>query len=71
MADVQNEINLAQQEIGQAHAAVTKAVRDRRAVGRGSPLTATSDAAVSAAKKALNDAEIKLRHLYESRDDGG
>jgi hypothetical protein len=70
MADAQNEISLAQHEIGQAHAAVTKAVRERRAVGRGSPLTATSDAAVIAAKKALNDAEIKLRHLYENRDDG-
>jgi hypothetical protein len=70
MADVQNEINLAQQEIGLAHAAVTKAVCERRAVGRGSPFTARSDAAVNAAKKSLNDAEVKLRRLYESKDDG-
>jgi hypothetical protein len=69
MADVQDEIELLQIEIGKANAAIEKAVRDRRAVNKDSPLVADLNAAIVAARQALTAVEVKLRKLYESKSD--
>jgi hypothetical protein len=69
MADVQDEIELLQVEIQKANAAILKAVRDRRAVNRDSPLAADLSAAIVAAKESLTAVEVKLRKLYESKGD--
>ena len=69
MADVQDEIELLQIEIEKANAVIAKAVRDRRAVNKDSPLVADFNAAVAAARQALNAVEVRLRKLYESKDD--
>jgi outer membrane protein TolC len=72
MADVPDEMALVQQEIEQADEALRKAMRERVAARGGDSLAVASfEAAVTAAKNALTDAEIKLRKLYESKDDGG
>ena len=71
MADLQNEMSLVEQEIEQANAALAKAVRERRGAKGDGPLVAALEAAVVAARNALTDAEVKLRKLYESKDDGG
>jgi len=71
MADLQDEMSLVEQEIEQANAALAKAVRERRAAKGDGPLVAALEAAVVAARNALTDAEVKLRKLYESKDDGG
>jgi len=71
MADeLQDEIALVQDEIAKAVEALAKVTRDRRAANRDSPLVDTLNAAIAEAKKAINDAEVKLRKLYESKDDG-
>jgi uncharacterized coiled-coil protein SlyX len=69
MADLQDEIELLQNEIQKANELIAKAVRERRAANKNSPLAAELNAAVAAARKALNDVEVKLRKLYESKDD--
>jgi len=67
MADVQAEIELLQIEIASANAAIAKAMRDRRAASKDSPLVADLNAAVVAARQALHAVEVKLRNLYESK----
>jgi hypothetical protein len=67
MGDVQHEIELLQVEIEKANAAIAKAVRDRRALNKDSPLIADFNAAVVAARQALASVEAKLRVLYESK----
>jgi len=67
MADIQSEIELLQIEITKANAAIAKALRDRRAVNKDSPLIADLNAAVVAARQSLTDVEVKLRKLYESK----
>ena len=69
MADIQAEIELLQIEIANANAAIAKALRERRAVNKDSPLVADLNAAVSAARQSLNLVEVKLRKLYESKED--
>jgi hypothetical protein len=69
MADIQDEIELLQVEIRKANAAIEKAVRDRRAINKDSPLVADFNAAVVAARAALASVEAKLRTLYESKED--
>jgi len=69
MANVQDEIELLQVEIEKANAAIAKALRDRRALHKDSPLVADFNAAVTAARQALIAVEIKLRTLYESKGD--
>ena len=67
--NVQDEIELLQLDIEKANAAIAKALRDRRAVNKDSPLVADCNAAVVAARQALSTVEIKLRKLYESKED--
>jgi hypothetical protein len=69
MGDVQDEIELLQIEIAKANAVIASAIRDRRAANKDSPLVADLNAAVVAARQALNAVEVKLRKLYESKDD--
>ena len=69
MADIQDEIALLQVEIQAANAAITKATTSRRALAKDSPLVADANAAVTAARQALAAVEIKMRALYESKDD--
>jgi hypothetical protein len=67
-----DEMALVQKEIEQAGEALRKALRERiDARGENSFAVASFDAAVIAAKNALTDAEIKLRKIYEAKDDGG
>lgn len=67
MSDVQSEIGLLQIEIQKANDIITKAINNRRAIGKDSPLAADAQAAVVAAREALAAVEIKLRTLYESK----
>jgi glutathione S-transferase len=69
MPDVQDEIEALQVEIAKANAVIAKALRERRALSKDSPLVADCNAAVAAARQALAVVEIKLRALYESKDD--
>jgi len=69
MTDVQAEIGLLQIEIQKANGVISKAISDRRAIGKDSPLAAEANAAVAAAREALAAVEIKLRMLYESKPD--
>ncbi len=69
MADIQDEIQLLQSEIQQANATITTAISKRRAILKDSPLIADANAAVTAAREALAAVELKLRALYESKDD--
>ena len=69
MTDVQTEIGLLQIEIQKANDVITKAISNRRAIGKDSPLAADAQAAVVAARDALAAVEIKLRMLYESKPD--
>jgi hypothetical protein len=69
MDNIQHEIELLQAEIGKANAAIQKAIRDRRASAKDSPLKIDLNAAVETARESLAAVEIKLRKLYESRDD--
>jgi len=56
-------------EIKKASEAIAKAVKDRRAANKDSPLTLELNIAIVAARQALNDVEVKMRKLYESKDD--
>ena len=67
MADIQAEIELLQIEIQKANDAIGKAIDNRRAIGKDSPLAAEANTAVAAAREALAAVEIKLRMLYESK----
>ena len=67
--DVQHQINLLQVEIEKANAAIAKAVRERREVAKDSPLVNDFNAAVTAARQALLTVEVRLRKLYESKED--
>jgi len=67
MADIEAEIELLQIEIQKANDAINKAISNRRAIGKDSPLTADANTAVAAAREALAAVEIKLRVLYESK----
>ena len=69
MADIQAEIGLLQIELQKANELITKAISNRRAIGKDSPLAADANAAVTAARVALAAVEIKLRMLYESKPD--
>jgi hypothetical protein len=70
MADVQDEVALVQDEIAKAVEALAKVTRERREANRDSPMVHTLNAAIAEAKQALNNAEIKLRRVYEAKDDG-
>ena len=69
MDDIQHEIELLQVEIKSANAIIEKAIRERRATAKDSPLIADLNAAVAAARAALAAVEIKLRALYERKSD--
>jgi hypothetical protein len=69
MPDVQDEIELLQIEIRNAQEAIEKALRDRRALNKDSPLVADFNAAIRTAREALAAIEVKLRKLYESKSD--
>jgi len=69
MDDIQHEIELLQVEIKNANAVIDKAIRERRATAKDSPLMADVNAAVVAAREALAAVEIKLRALYERKGD--
>jgi len=71
MADVQDEMALVQREIEQANEALAKAVRERKsAKGSDSTTVAVIEAAIISAKSELTAAEVKLRLIYERKDDG-
>ena len=69
MDDIQHEIELLQVEIRNANAVIEKAIRERRATAKDSPLMADVNAAVVAAREALAAVEMKLRALYERKGD--
>jgi len=69
MVDVQHEIELLQIEIAKANAEIAKALRERRAVAKDSPLVTDLNAAVVAARQSLVGVEVRLRKLYESKDE--
>jgi hypothetical protein len=69
MDDIQHEIELLQAEIRNANAVIEKAIRERRATAKDSPLMADLNAAVIAAREALAAVEIRLRALYERKSD--
>jgi hypothetical protein len=69
MDDIQHEIELLQVEIRNANAVIEKAIRERRATAKDSPLMADLNAAVVAAREALAAVEIRLRALYERKSD--
>jgi len=69
MENVQAEIELLQIEIANATTAIAKALRERRAASKDSPLVAELNAAVVVARQALQAVEVKLRKLYESKGD--
>jgi len=66
----QDEIALVQAEIARAVEALAKVTRERRETNRDSPLLESLNAAITEAKTAISAAEIKLRRLYEAKDDG-
>ena len=69
MADIQEEIELLRSEIQKANDTINTAISKRRAIVKDSPLIADANAAVTAAREALGLVEMKLRALYESKDD--
>jgi len=69
VADVQSEIDLLQVEIQRANSAITEALRKRKELAKDSPLLPDFNAAVVAARLALTEVEVKIRKLYESKDD--
>jgi hypothetical protein len=69
MSDIQAEIEELHLETQKASAILAKALRDRKATNKDSPLVVDLNAAVVAAKQALNAVEVKLRKLYESKED--
>ena len=66
---VQQQIDLLQLEIEKANAAIAKAVRERREIAKDSPLIGDFNAAVTAARQALLTVEVRLRQLYESKEE--
>jgi hypothetical protein len=68
MLDIEREIELLQAEIAKANEVIAKAVRDRKALAKDSPLIIDFNAAVVAARQALLNVEVRLRQLYESKD---
>jgi len=68
MDDIEDEIESLQVEINKAREVLDKAVRDRRALHKESPLRDDCVAAVVAAREALAAVEIRLRTLYESKN---
>ena len=68
MADIQDEIELLKIEIQKANVVITKAISNRRTIGKDSPLASDANTAVTAARHALAAVEIKLRMLYERKD---
>jgi hypothetical protein len=69
MENVQSEIELLQDEIKRVNAVIDKAIRERRASGKESPLVPDLNATIATAREALAVVELKLRKLYESRGD--
>jgi len=69
MDPVQHEIEAVQVEIRSAHAAVERAIRERRNSAKDSPLVADRNAAIASAREALAAVELRLRQLYESKSD--
>ena len=69
MDDVQDKIARTQIDIDKANATIAKAVRDRRSVNKDSPLVADFTAAIVTARQLLLDLEVKLRMLYESKEE--
>jgi hypothetical protein len=69
MPDVEREIVLLQAEIVKANEVIAEALRKRKAINKDSPLVNDLNAAVTAARQALTNVEIKLRQLYESKSD--
>ena len=69
MADIQDEIELLQIEIQKANVTIANAISKRRAANKDSPLVADLNAAIAAAKQSLAAVEIKLRAVYERKDD--
>ena len=70
MDNVQAEIDLLRAEMEQTTAVLLKAVRDRKACNKDSPLLADLNAAVEKARESLHAVEVKLRRLYESKEEG-
>jgi hypothetical protein len=68
MPDIEREIELLQAEIAKANEVIAKAVRERKALAKESPLIDDFNAAVVAARQALLNVEVRLRQLYESKD---
>ena len=69
MNNVQEEIDRIEDQISKANAEIAIAVRKRREVGKDSPMVADYNTAVSTARQALSAIEIKLRALYESKEE--
>ena len=69
MNDIQDQIGLLQIEIDKVSSAVAEAVRRRRAADKGRVLFADLEAEIVAARAALANLEVKLRALYESKED--
>ena len=69
MSDVQGEIDALRAEIEKCNAAIAIAVRKRRELPKDSPLVADFNATVAAARQALMAVEVKVRKLYESKED--
>ena len=69
MSDIQTEIDALRAEIEKCNAAIAIAVRKRKELPKDSPLIADFNATVVAAREALTAVEVKVRKLYESKDD--
>jgi hypothetical protein len=69
MADIQSEIEALKGDIQSANAAIAEALRKRKELPKDSPLVADFNAAVVAARQALTEVEVKIRRLYESKED--
>lgn len=69
MDETQDQIELLQAEIRNAQKVIAQATTKRRLIGKDSPLAADANAAVAAAREALIVVEMKLRAIYESRQD--
>jgi hypothetical protein len=69
MDDIQDQIQLLQVEINKLNSVIAEAVRKRRAAGKDSPLFSDIEAEIVEARKAVTNLEVKLRALYESKED--
>jgi hypothetical protein len=70
MSNIQSEIDSLKAEVEKCNAAVIIAVRKRKELPKDSPLIDDCNAAVIAAREALTAVEVKIRKLYESKDEG-